>query len=432
MNKYKIGDLFNIEKGSLQSSKNTPGMYDFITASAEWKTHESYTHDCEALVFAMGASGSLGRTHYVNGKFIASDLCFILTPKNEYKEKLNLKLYYFYFNYHRKEIVKNTATGTSKLAINMRNFSNYEIDFVDNQEQLVSIIESHQLKVEELSKIVIENEKLIKNLKNKLLEEAVQGKLLPQNNTDEPAKKILEDVKVEKEKMIKEKKIKKQKKLLPIKSEEIPFPIPENWLWVKLDDLCYYIQRGKSPKYSDIGRIPVISQKCIQWDGLDISKARFIDPDSVSTYAPERFLKNGDLLWNSTGLGTLGRINVFNANDINYKDVVVDSHVTVIRPFTDYVVPKYLLYWFSSPFVQNEINEKATGSTKQTELNVDTIKNYLVPLPPFKEQQRIVEKVDSILQYLSNLTSYTTEMQNLIDKLMKNIIENLFKSSQGK
>ena len=69
----EIGKLFNIEKGSLQSSKCTPGQYSFITAGEEWKTHIEYTHDCEALVFAMAASGSLGRTHYVNGKFIASD-----------------------------------------------------------------------------------------------------------------------------------------------------------------------------------------------------------------------------------------------------------------------------------------------------------------------------------------------------------------------
>lgn len=92
----EIGKLFNIEKGSLQSSKCTPGQYSFITAGEEWKTHIEYTHDCEALVFAMAASGSLGRTHYVNGKFIASDLCFILTPKKEYISKVNLRFYSFF------------------------------------------------------------------------------------------------------------------------------------------------------------------------------------------------------------------------------------------------------------------------------------------------------------------------------------------------
>lgn len=77
----KIGQLFNIERGNLQSEKNEDGEYNFITASSEWKTHIEYTHECEAIIFAFGAAGSLGKTHYVNGKFIASNLCFILTPK---------------------------------------------------------------------------------------------------------------------------------------------------------------------------------------------------------------------------------------------------------------------------------------------------------------------------------------------------------------
>jgi type I restriction enzyme S subunit len=83
MSLVAISDLFNFEKGKLQSSKCVAGEYNFLTASAEWKTHNEYACDGEALVFAAAASGSLGRTHYVNGKFIASDLCFIITPKDE-------------------------------------------------------------------------------------------------------------------------------------------------------------------------------------------------------------------------------------------------------------------------------------------------------------------------------------------------------------
>ena len=75
MSLMKISDLFHFEKGSLQSSKCEEGVYDFITAAADWKKHNDFSHNCEALIFAAAASGSLGRTHYVNGKFISSDLC---------------------------------------------------------------------------------------------------------------------------------------------------------------------------------------------------------------------------------------------------------------------------------------------------------------------------------------------------------------------
>ncbi len=125
MSLMKISDLFNFEKGILQSTKCTPGKYDFITASSEWKTHNEFTHECEALIFAAAASGSLGRTHYVNGKFVSSDLCFIVTPKDPKNLPIDLKFYHLIFQAFKDEIVRNTKAGTSKEAIGLRAFGNY-------------------------------------------------------------------------------------------------------------------------------------------------------------------------------------------------------------------------------------------------------------------------------------------------------------------
>src|ERR1035437_3691230 len=130
----KIEDLFDFQKGSLQSSQCIPGDYTFITAAEEWKTHQTYTHDCEALVFAMAASGSLGRTHYIKGKFISSDLCFILTLKKGLK--LDLLFYYRLFNFLRKDIVKKTSSGSSKLAINQTNFAAYRLPYFSFDHQV--------------------------------------------------------------------------------------------------------------------------------------------------------------------------------------------------------------------------------------------------------------------------------------------------------
>lgn len=161
----EIYKLFDIEKGTLQSKKNKEGEYNFITASREWSTHNSYTYDCEALVFAFGAAGSLGRTHYVNGKFIASDLCFILKPKKDSKYPVNLSFYHAYFNAIREQIVADLAKGVSKLAINKTEFSNYLIDYVkiEKQNEFGKIIIEEQKKITEMKEKIEESEEIIKD-----------------------------------------------------------------------------------------------------------------------------------------------------------------------------------------------------------------------------------------------------------------------------
>ena len=121
--KYKFSlkpfsSIFNVEKWCLQSSKAEEWDYPFITASKERLNNIDYSHDQEALIFAMWASGSLWRVHYVSGKFIASDLCFILTPKHS---GTNLKFWFYYLNSMREVIVKATARWSSKLSINDKN-----------------------------------------------------------------------------------------------------------------------------------------------------------------------------------------------------------------------------------------------------------------------------------------------------------------------
>lgn len=97
-----IGDVFDIEKGSLQSSKCISGVFDFITAADDYKSHNSYTHDCECLLFVENAEGSLAKVHYYNGKFICSDLLYILTLKKDLLNIVDYKYYYYFLNYNRK------------------------------------------------------------------------------------------------------------------------------------------------------------------------------------------------------------------------------------------------------------------------------------------------------------------------------------------
>ena len=206
--------------------------------------------------------------------------------------------------------------------------------------------------------------------------------------------------------------------------EEIPFEIPSSWSWARLLNVSIYIQRGKSPKYSPIKKYPVIAQKCNQWAGFSIDKAQFIEPESLSKYAIERILQDEDLMWNSTGLGTLGRMAVYYAKLNPYELAVADSHVTVIRLFKPFMSPLFFYFYFANPTVQSVIEDKSDGSTKQKELSTTTVCNYLVPIPPRNEQTRIILKVTSLLPVIEK---YGTQQEKL-DKLNRTINEQIKKS----
>ena len=264
------------------------------------------------------------------------------------------------------------------------------------------------------------NVSIKEKLKRSILQEAIQGKLVPQIAEEGTAQELLEQIKAEKNQLVKEGKLKKS--ALAVSTifrgddnkywekteddavcidEEIPFEIPSNWAWVRLDDICSFIHRGKSPKYSPIKKYPVVAQKCNQWVGFSIEKAKFIEPQSITSYNSEYFLQDRDLMWNSTGLGTLGRMAIYYTLLNPYELAVADSHVTVIRPYKTYIVSEYLYYYFASNTVQSVIEDKSDGSTKQKELATKTVKSYLVPLPPFAEQLRIVQKIESVTSIMS-------------------------------
>ncbi len=160
----QIKDIFNIEKGSLASDKSEDGEFDFITGAEEWKTHIEYDHDKEAIIYVTKAGGSLGRSHYANGKFIASNLCIILTPKNKKLYPINLQFYNAYLNNKRKKIVSDLADGTSKLTIKDTDFKKYYVNYISIDKQDVFVANNlieYKEKVQKLKELVRNSEEKI-------------------------------------------------------------------------------------------------------------------------------------------------------------------------------------------------------------------------------------------------------------------------------
>jgi len=268
----------------------------------------------------------------------------------------------------------------------------------------------------------------IKKLRELILELAVRGKLVPQDSNDEPASVLLKKIAAKKKQLIKDKKIKKQKPLPPINDEEKPFKPPKGWEWARFQDITVYIQRGKGPKYDDSGNVKVISQKCVQWSGFDIEKARYVDDKSLNAYQEERFLQPRDLLWNSTGTGTVGRINILDY--VDKKKLVADSHVTVIRPLI--VDSSFIWTYIAAPGVQSRIEPDhkkslVSGTTNQVELNASTVTSLIIPIPPLVEQHRIVAKVDELMALCDQLEQQTedgiTAHQILVETLLATLTQ---------
>lgn len=215
---------------------------------------------------------------------------------------------------------------------------------------------------------------------------------------------LLKQIRAEKARLIKEKKIKKPKPLPAITDDEKPFDIPDSWEWVRLGDIVSKdIKRGKSPKYTSKSQVLVFAQKCNTKRGeIDLTLSKYLDDTILEKYPLSEFLQNKDIVINSTGVGTMGRVGMYHdADNRNQLRIVPDSHVTVIRLLSN-LLPEYAFYVLKT--YQQKFEQAGDGSTKQKELRPYVIATTLFPLPPLDEQYRIVAKLERLLPLCENLT----------------------------
>ena len=394
----RIDSVFDFEKGTLQSTKCEPGDFDFITASRDWKYHTTFTHEKEALVIAVAASGSLGRTHYVDGKFIASDLCFILTPKGEYAESISLPFYHFVFNGLREDIVKQCATGTAKQAINQQNFANYRIPYFepDEQDRMALRLKAAFASQETLEQEITHQQSLLAKLKQAILQEAIQGKLTADwraaHPDVEPASQLLHSIQAEKARLIAAKKLRPEKPLPKITPAEIPFEIPTGWEWCRYGSLCEYVtsgSRGWQQFYSDSGALFIRAQN-IKTDKLLLDDDAFVELPNKAEGTRARVLRN-DILITITG-GNLAKTAVV---EDDFEEAYVSQHIALTR-----LVDTGLATWIHMALTTDK-GPRGTllGYSRGDKpgLNLPNIRSVPIPLPPLAEQAAIVERVEALM-----------------------------------
>ena len=257
-----------------------------------------------------------------------------------------------------------------------------------------------------------------KKLRQKILDLAIRGKLVPQDPNDEPASVLLERIRAEKERLVKEGKIKKSKASKTSDTphyEQVPFDVPSSWVWTTIENICSKIGSGSTPKggnYSSEGILFFRSQNVYN-DGVVLEDIKYISEEVHQSMIGTEVLPN-DLLLNITG-GSLGRCAIV-PNDINRGNV--SQHVCILRPII--VKAEYLHTFILSSFFAKTM--KITGSGREG-LPKYNLEKMLLPLPPLEEQARIIHELNRWIDWVIAIEGNQRDLVEIIQQAKSKILD---------
>lgn len=284
-----------------------------------------------------------------------------------------------------------------------------------------------------------------KQLKNSILQWAIQGKLVPQDPNDEPASVLLDKIRQEKERLIKEKKIKRDKnasiiyrgednsyyeKMLATGEvkcidEEIPFDVPQGWEWERWGNIAQTIQYGYNAPALEYGvikmvRISDIQENCVLWDNVPYC---LIDENDIDTY----LLKVNDILFARTG-GTVGKS--FLVEEVPEKAIY--AGYLIRTRYSSLLNPRYMKSFMESQLYWEQL-KNGTIATAQPNCNGKTLAKMLLPIPPTKEQDRIVKKLTQLSSFLDNYGLCQDRLNLLNEEIKEQLKKSILQEAiQGK
>lgn len=335
----------------------------------------------------------------------------------------------------KSRIRKIELSGSAQKSIHEKTFLELEfhIPKIEEQKQIVVELLKLKSKSNSISTEITHQLDLIKQLRQAFLREAMQGKLCHAVPTlrdvsasQETGQDLLAKIKAEKAQLIAEKKLKKEKELPPITEAEIPFDIPKHWTWCRLGEIAE-VKRGKSPKYSENGVFRMLNQKCVRWFFIDTQYSKAIDEKWFNSITNDLKLKTNDLLVNSTGDGTIGRSGIV---DSLCEEFMFDSHILRVRSFLE-INQNLLCFIINSEYGQSLIESiKGATSTKQTELGVNNLSSFPIPLPPLKEQEQIVANLEELMAFCDGLEQSIKESQGYNEKLLQQVLREALQGNE--
>ena len=261
---------------------------------------------------------------------------------------------------------------------------------VEKLEEILPLIDEYGKNEEILSEM---NQKLPKQIRQSILQYAVQGKLVEQDPTDEPASELLKRIKAEKEQLIKDGKIKKEKPLPPITKDEIPYELPQGWEWVRLGEVINYGSTGTVDNNNNLDENTwILDLEDIEKESSKLLVKNIIKNKSFNS--SKKNFKKGDVLY--------GKLRPYlDKVIVAEEDGICTTEILPLRIY--YGIDSYYLKWFlKSPMFIQYVNQLTYG-VKMPRLGTEDGKNALLALPPLAEQKRIVTKVEELMQLVDKL-----------------------------
>ena len=339
----------------------------------------------------VSCAGTIGETYVLPQNIQEGIINQALMLIRLYNREIE-RFYLLYFDFILKQEAYKESKGTAIKNIPpfdvLKNFL-IPIPPKEEQNRILSEVDKWMSFVNAIETNSNDLQTIIKQTKNKILDLAIHGKLVPQDPNDEPAIELLKRINPD---------------FTPCDNGHSE-KLPQSWCLSRLKELCSFLSRGKSPKYSDNDKtIPVFAQKCnLKEGGISLEQARFLDLSTICKWNEVYKLQTGDILINSTGTGTVGRTRLFNESYLGqYPFVLPDSHISVVRAKAG-IIPQYLYAYISSNKIQQYIEDNLAGSTNQKELYIGVLEQMEIFVPPSAEQQRIVQKIKELFSVLDNI-----------------------------
>lgn len=415
----RLGDLFTILRGGsprpiksfLTNDENginwikigdTDPNSKYITKTEEKIIPEGLKKSRAVHIgdFVLSNSMSFGRPYILKINGAVHDGWLIIS---DYDQVFNKDfLYYLLLSSFVKKQFSIAATGSTVKNLNRERVANTigVIPPLEEQKRIVAKIEKLMPLVDEYAESYNRLQKIDNEFEDKLkqsvLQYAMEGKLVKQNHSDEPASELIKKIENEKAELVKEGKIKKSKKLPAITDDEKPFDIPDSWEWVRLKQITTYGNFNSIKGSSIPDNSWVVDMKDVRKNGGGFSE--IVRRKSTDIYKSNKYSFNKNAVLYGKLRPYLRKVEIAQTSGFTTTEMLP---INVVDLST--LVPQYLRYAMLSPYFVNLVNDSMYGM-KMPRVGTTFLAKMVVPLPPLEEQKRIVEKVEELQSSISNLS----------------------------